>query len=74
MVGGLMVLSLSLSAEKRDAKTGLLVPMPSGCDPETDSTTGCCARRVLSQQQDFWEQKGQLREEAEAAYHLSSLP
>ena len=27
-VGGLTVLSLSSSAEKRDAKTGLLVPMP----------------------------------------------
>ena len=35
-----------------------------------DSATGCCARRVLSQQQDFREQKGQLQEEVEAANHL----
>ena len=42
----------------------------SGCDPKMDGTTGCCARRVLSQQQDFREQKGQLQEEVEAANHL----
>ena len=42
----------------------------SGCNPEMDSTTGCCARRVLSQQQDFREKKGQLQEEVEAANHL----
>ena len=41
-----------------------------GCCPELDSTTGCCARRVLSQQRDFREQKGQLQEEVEAANHL----
>ena len=35
-----------------------------------DSNTGCCARSVLSQQQDFLEQKGQLQEEVEAANHL----
>ena len=35
-----------------------------------DSAIGCCARRVLSQQQDFREQKGQLQEEVEAANHL----
>ena len=28
------------------------------------------ALAVLSQQQDFWEQKGQLQEEVEAANHL----
>ena len=28
-----------------------------GCNPELDGTTGCCARRVLSQQQDFRERK-----------------
>ena len=42
----------------------------SGCDPKMGGTTGCCARRVLSQQQDFREQKGQLQEEVEAANHL----
>ena len=41
-----------------------------GRNPEFDGTTVCCARRVLSQQQDFWEQKGQLQEEVEAANHL----
>ena len=32
--------------------------------------TECCARRVLSQQQDFRDQKGHLQEEIEAANHL----
>ena len=36
-----------------------------------DSTTGCCSRRVLSQQQDFREQKDQLQEEVEASSCLN---
>ena len=38
-----------------------------------DSATGCCVRRVLSQQQDFREQKSQLQEEVEAANNLQSF-
>ena len=43
-----------------------------GCNPELDGTIGCSARLVLSQQQDFREQKGQLQEDSEvqAANHL----
>ena len=46
----------------------------SGCNPEMDSTTDRCARRMLSQQQDFWEQMGQLQEEVEAANRLTFYP
>ena len=39
-----------------------------GCD--TNFKGGCCAQQILSQQQDFRSQKGQLAEEVEAAHHL----
>ena len=61
-VGGPTVLSLSSWAQKSDAKTDLLVPVPVAATS--------CARRVLSRQQDFREQKGQLQEEVESANHL----
>jgi hypothetical protein len=39
-----------------------------GCNPLLPG--GCCAQQVLSAQQDFQNQKGQLEEEIEAANHL----
>ena len=45
-----------------------------GCDPELGGTIGCCVWWVLSQQQDFREQKGQLQEEVKAANHLIICP
>ena len=65
-VGGLMVLNLSSCVQKSDSTTDLLIPV----SVAATSATGCRARRVLSRQQDFREQKGQLPEEAESANYL----
>ena len=59
-----------LECPKKRRKDGPIGTDASGCNPEMDNTTGCCARRVLSQQQDFRAQKGQLQEEVGAANHL----
>ena len=49
-----------LGCPEKRCKDRLADTDASGCNTKMGSTTGCCSRRVLSRQLDFWEQKGQL--------------